>query len=256
MSTKKDSAFRNILMQLIVDIFEKSTSIPLNYKQVSAKLNITDNESKKAIQSILQEESRGGGVFQEIEKGKYKLREVKAFATGKVDMTSDGSAFVVMDDEFEDDIFIAPRKLRNALHGDTVKVHTYEKKRGRRKEGEVVEIIQRAKTEFTGIINISPRFAFFIADNRKMLNDIFVPLDELNGAKDGEKVVVSITDWPEDSKNPVGKVKYVLGRQGESNTEMNAILADFGFPLAFPEEVNAASEAIPASISPDEIANR
>lgn len=256
MSTKKDSAFRNILMQLIVDIFEKSTSIPLNYKQVSAKLNITDNESKKAIQSILQEESRGGGVFQEIEKGKYKLREVKAFATGKVDMTSDGSAFVVMDDEFEDDIFIAPRKLRNALHGDTVKVHTYEKKRGRRKEGEVVEIIQRAKTEFTGILNVSNRFAFFIADNRKMLTDIFVPLEELNGAQDGEKVVVTITDWPVDSKNPVGRVKHVLGRQGENNTEMNAILADFGFPLEFPRAVESESEALPDQIDPKEIQKR
>src|SRR5690606_33232006 len=96
----------------------------------------------------------------------------------------------------------------------------------------------------------------FIADNRKMLTDIFVPLDDLNGAKDGEKVVVTITDWPVDSKNPVGKVKYVLGRQGENNTEMNAILADFGFPLAFPEAVNAASEAIPDTIPPEEIARR
>ncbi|HLW50064.1 MAG TPA: ribonuclease R [Sphingobacteriaceae bacterium] len=256
MTTKKDNAFRNILIQLIIDIFEKSPNQSLNYKQIAGKLNITDNESKNAIQSILDEESRGSGLFKEVSRGKYILKEIKALAIGTVDMTADGSAFVVLEDEFEDDIYIAPRKLRNALHGDIVKVHTYEKKRGKRKEGEVVEIIQRTKTEFTGIINISPRFAFFIADNRKMLNDIFVPLDELNGAKDGEKVVVSITDWPEDSKNPVGKVKYVLGRQGESNTEMNAILADFGFPLAFPEEVNAASEAIPASISPDEIAKR
>lgn len=256
MATKKDHAFRNILIQLIVDIFEKSPHQALNYKQVAGKLNLTDTESKNAIQFILQEESRGAGLFKEVDRGKYILKEVKAFATGKIDMTADGSAFVVLEDEFEDDIYIAPRKLRNALHGDTVKVHTYEKKRGKRKEGEVVEILQRAKTEFTGIINISPRFAFFIADNRKMLTDIFVPLDDLNGAKDGEKVVVTITDWPEDSKNPVGKVKYVLGKQGESNTEMNAILADFGFPLAFPDAVDAASEAIPDQISPAEIAKR
>lgn len=256
MATKKDNAFRNILIQLIVDIFEKNPHQPLNYKQVAAKLNIADTESKNTIQYILTEESRGSGLFKELEPGKFILKEVKAFATGTIDMTADGSAFVVLEDEFEDDIYIAPRKLRNALHGDTVKVHTYEKKRGKRKEGEVVEIIQRAKTEFTGIINISPRFAFFIADNRKMLNDIFVPLDDLNGAKDGEKVVVTITDWPVDSKNPVGKVKYVLGRQGENNTEMNAILADFGFPLAFPEAVNNASEAIPDTIPLEEIARR
>src|SRR5690606_21737970 len=149
-----------------------------------------------------------------------------------------------------------PRKLRQALHGDRVKVHTYEKRRGKRKEGEVVEILERARTEFTGTINISPRFAFLIADDRKMLNDIFVPLADLNGAQAGEKVVVAITEWPQDSKNPVGRVKHVLGKKGENDTEMNAILADFGFPLAFPANVEKEATAFPSAISPEEITNR
>lgn len=256
MPANKESAFKNILTQLIVEIFEKSANVPFNYKQIAAKLNVTDNDGKEAIRFILAEESKGRGLFAEADKGKYLLREIKAVEIGRVDMTADGSAFIVLDDEFEDDIFIAPRKLRNALHGDTVRVHTYEKKRGKRKEGEVVEIIQRAKTEFTGIINISNRFAFFIADNRKMLNDIFVPLEELNGAKDGEKVVVTITDWPINTKNPVGKVLHVLGKQGENNTEMNAILADFGFPLEFPKAVIKGSEALPEVIDKEEIKKR
>src|SRR5690606_32046578 len=151
----------------------------------------SDNESREAILAILQEEARSG-LFKEVEKGKYTLKELKVFVIGRVDMTADGSAFIVPEDEFEDDIYIAPRKLRQALHGDCVKVHAYEKRRGKRKEGEVVEILERARTEFTGTINISPRFAFLIADDRKMLNDIFVPLADLNGAKDGEKVVVTI----------------------------------------------------------------
>lgn len=257
MTKKGDQAFRKVLIQLIVDIFEKSPNQSFNYKQIAAKLNIVDEEAKLAIQTILNEESRGSSaIFKEVDRGKYILKEVKAFVVGKVDMTADGSAFVVLEDEFEDDIYIAPRKLRNALHGDIVKVHTYEKKRGKRKEGEVVEILERAKTEFTGIITVSPRFAFLIADDRKMLNDVFVPLDDLNGAKDGDKVVVTITEWPVDSKNPVGKVKYVLGRQGENNTEMNAILADFGFPLSFPDKVIEESDALPAVISKEEIAKR
>jgi len=258
MSTKKTNTYRQILTQLIADIFEKSGNKPLNYKQVAAKLNLGDPDSRGAIQSILDEESRSGrtGLFKESGKGKYVLRELKAFVIGKVDMTADGSAFVVSDDEFEDDIYIAPRKLRQALHGDRVKVHTYEKRRGKRKEGEVVEILERARTEFTGIITISPQFAFFIADDRKMLSDIFVPLANLNGAKDGEKVVVAITEWPQDSKNPVGMVKHVLGKKGENDTEMNAILADFGFPLAFPSAVEKEVEAFPATIPADEIANR
>lgn len=258
MSNKKNNAFKHILTQLIADIFEKSGNSPLNYKQVSAKLNLTDTESRNTIQEILQEESRNG-VFSEVEKGKYTLKELKAFTTGRVDMTADGSAFIVTEDEFEDDIYIAPRKLRTALHGDTVKVHTYEKsKGGRRKEGEVIEIINRARTEFTGIINISPKFAFFVADDRKMLSDIFIPLGDLNGANDGEKVVVAITEFPEEgkNKNPVGKVTHVLGKKGENNTEMNAILADFGFPLAFPEEVEKEAANYPAEIPETEIKKR
>lgn len=255
MSNKKTHAFKHILTQLISDVIEKSGNKPLNYKQVAAKLNLSDNESREAILAILQEEARSG-LFKEVEKGKYTLKELKVFVIGRVDMTADGSAFIVPEDEFEDDIYIAPRKLRQALHGDCVKVHAYEKRRGKRKEGEVVEILERARTEFTGTINISPRFAFLIADDRKMLNDIFVPLADLNGAKDGEKVVVTITEWPQDSKNPVGRVKHVLGKRGENDTEMNAILADFGFPLEFPQSVEQEAAAFPSAITKEEIAKR
>ncbi len=257
MAQDKNNAFKQILTQLITDVFEKEGNKPLNYKQVSGKLNIPDNESRQAIQSILKEESKAGN-FKEVEKGKYMLKELQAFITGRVDMTADGSAFVIPEDEFEDDIYVAPRKLRNALHGDKVKLHAYSKSRGRRKEGEVVEVIERARTEYTGTINISPRFAFFTADDRKMLTDIFVPLSDLAGAEDGEKVLVAITEWPQDgkNKNPVGKVTHVLGKKGENDTEMNAILADFGFPLAFPHAVEQEAEAYDGSIPAEEIAKR
>ena len=255
MAKNKANAFKHILTQLVSDVIEKSGNTPMNYKQVAAKLNLSDPESRNAILDILQEEARTG-LFKEVEKGRYALKELKAFVVGRVDMTADGSAFIVPEDEFEDDIYIAPRKLRQALHGDRVKVHAYEKRRGRRKEGEVVEILERARMEFTGTITISPRFAFFIADDRKMLHDIFVPLADLNGAQDGEKVVVAITEWPQDSKNPVGRVKHVLGKKGENNTEMNAILADFGFPLEFPKAVEQEATDFPAEIPPAEVASR
>ncbi len=255
MNTKKENAFKEVLTQLIIDVFEKSNNKPLNYKQVSSKLNITDTDSKIAIADILSEKSKSN-PFLEVEKGKFKLRQLKVYITGKVDMTADGSAYIVPDDEFENDIYIAPRKLRNALHGDIVKVHTFEKSRGRKKEGEVVEILQRAKTDFTGTMSISDNFAFFLADDRKMLHDIFIPLDSLNGAKNEEKVVVSIIDWPKGAKNPVGKVKNVLGKKGENNTEMNAILADFGFPLAFPQKVENEANNFSDKISAEEIAKR
>ncbi len=257
MAQDKNNAFKQILTQLITDIFEKEGNKPLNYKQVSGKLNIVDNESRQTIQSILKDESKAGN-FKEVEKGKFILKDLKAVITGRVDMTADGSAFVIPDDEFEDDIYIAPRKLRNALHGDKVKVHAYSKSRGRRKEGEVVEVLERARTEYTGTINISPRFAFFTADDRKMLSDIFVPLSDLNNAQDGEKVLVEITEWPQDgkNKNPVGKVTYVLGKKGENDTEMNAILADFGFPLSFPKAVEQEAESYDGIITKEELKKR
>ena len=255
MKQKKDNPYKEVLTQLIVGIFEKSGNQLLNYKQVAAKLNISDTDSKVAIADILSDSS-SSGFFQQPERGKFKLKQLNVYITGKVDMTADGSAYIVPEDELENDIFVAPRKLRQALHGDIVKVHVYERKKGRKREGEVIEIIQRAKTDFTGTIDISTSYAFFLPDDRKMLHDIFIPLDHLNGAKNGEKVVVSIIEWPKNAKNPIGKVKSILGKKGENNTEMNAILADFGFPLNFPKEVEKAANEISDIISEEEISKR
>src|ERR1700761_1889213 len=256
MSKKKNSSsISKVFTQLVLDIFEQNANTPLNYKQVSAKLNVRDPEDRSVIFDILKEETRKD-VLKEVAPGKFQLRELKTFVEGKVDLTNDGSAFIITDDEFESDIFVAPRKLRNALNGDRVRVYVYAKSKGSRKEGEVIEILQRNKMEFTGIVKLSDRFAFFIPDDRKMMHDIFIPINELNGAKNGIKAVAEITDWPPEAKNPVGRIKHILGIQGENNTEMNAILAEYGFPLSFPEEVEQESEEIPDVITADEIARR
>lgn len=255
MAKKKTHQFKTILSKLISDVFEKSGNKVLNYKQVAAQLNINDIESRDLILEILKEQVRSG-TLREPDKGKFQLKELKTFVTGVVDMTADGSAYIVVEDEFENDIFIAPRKLRTALHGDTVKVYVYAKNKGKRKEGEVVEIITRAKMEFTGIIKVSEKFAFFIPDDRKMLQDIFIPLGDLNGGHDQDKAIAQIVDWPAEAKNPIGQIKHVLGKQGENNAEMNAILADYGFPLEFPKDVEHEANQIPDVISEREIAKR
>lgn len=255
MAKKKSSQIKVVLTQLISDILENNNNEALNYKQVSAKLNIKDDESRETILEILKEEAKKG-VFSEPEKGRYRLKELKTFITGKVDLTADGAAFIIPDDEFEKDVFVSARKLHNALHGDLVKVYIYAKKRGRKNEGEVVEIIQRLKTDFIGVIKISDRFAFVTVDDKKMLQDIFVPLSDLAGAKTGQKVQVSITDWPEGAKNPIGKIINILGTQGENNTEMNAILAQYGFPLSFPKEVEQEADAISETVSPEDLQDR
>lgn len=255
MAKNKSSHLELVLVQLISDVLEKSKNEALNYKQVSAKLNINDPSGRDTIFEILKEQAKKG-VFTEPEKGKFRLKDLKTFVTGKVDMTADGSAFIVPDDEFEKDIFVSARKLHTALNGDHVKVYIYAKKSGRKNEGEVVEIIKRLKTDFIGVIRISDRFAFVNVDDRKMLHDIFVPLSDLEGAKNGQKVQVSITDWPEGAKNPIGKIAAILGEQGENNTEMNAILAQYGFPLAFPAEVEREADGIPEEVSGEDLKGR
>jgi ribonuclease R len=256
MSKKKNnSSIKQVLTQMVLDIFEQNGNTPLNYKQVSAKLNVRDPESRDIILEILKEEAKKNAL-KELSPGKFQLLELKTFIEGKVDLTNDGSAFIVTDDEFESDIFVAPRKLRNALNGDRVRVYVYAKSKGKHKEGEVIEILQRNKMEFTGIVKLSERFAFFIPDDRKMMHDIFIPMNQLNGAKNGIKAVAEITDWPTDAKNPIGRIKHILGAQGENDTEMNAILAEYGFPLSFPAEVEHESEEIPEVITEQEIARR
>lgn len=256
MSKKKNSSSINkVLTQLVLDIFEQNGNTPLNYKQVSAKLNVRDPEDRETIFDILKDEA-SKSTLKEVSPGKFQLLELKTFVEGKVDLTNDGSAFIVTDDEFESDIFVAPRKLRNALNGDRVKVYVYAKSKGKNKEGEVIEILQRAKMEFTGIVKLSERFAFFIPDDRKMMHDIFIPISELNGAKNGIKAVAEITDWPADAKNPIGRIKHILGKQGENDTEMNAILAEYGFPLSFTAEVEHDAEEISDVITNEEIARR
>lgn len=255
MAKHKNSQVKLVLTQLISDIFEKNKNVALNHKQVAAKLNLKDSSATDTILEVLKEEV-AKGTFMQPERGKFRLKELKTFLTGTVDMTADGSAFIVPDDEFEKDVFVGPRKLRNALHGDRVKIYVFAKKSGRKNEGEVVEIIKRNKTEFIGVAKVSDRFAFVIPDDRKMLHDIFVPLNDLNGAKNGQKVLVSLTDWPEGTKNPIGKIINVLGTQGENDTEMNAILANYGFPLSFPATVEKEANEIPEMITEAETKGR
>lgn len=255
MSKTNTDPYKAILRRLIFDALTKNKNKPINYKQLSSKLKITDEESRNAIRQILEQETVEGNL-QELDKGKYILKVLNPIVIGRVSLTADGSAYIIPEDESLSDIYVAPRKLRSAMHGDTVKLHAYENKRGRKKEGEVIEILKRGRDTYTGVLRISPEYAYLIADDKKMLQDIFIPNDALNGAKNGQKAVVTITKWPTGKNNPVGKVKYVLGFQGENDTEMNAIIAENGFPLSFSSQVEAEAEALKVDLSPQEIKDR
>lgn len=173
---------------------------------------------------------------------------------GKLSMNASGSAYLV-NDELPRDIYIHKNNTNKALHLDTVKIKII-KGTGRELEGIVTEIIHRFKMDFVGTIQVSPKYAFLIPDSNKMLVDIFVPINKLNGAVDGQKVVVKITSWRDNSKNPNGEVTQVLGFAGDNEVEIHSILHEYGLPYNFEDDIIAEAEAIPETIKESEISNR
>lgn len=226
----------------ILSIFSSSPQKELNYKQVSSMLFVTESNDRALVAKVL-DELVAAGSLKETSKGKYKLKSKTGYVVGEIDMNKSGNAFVISDD-ISDDIFIPFTNLNSAMHGDTVKVSLYARRKGSRIEGEVVEIIKRATLRFVGTIEKSGSYAFLVPDNVKMVYDIFIPGDNLNGAKDGEKVIVEITEWHKKSKNPTGKVVEVLGKPGENEVEMHAILAEFGLPYKFSDDIEKAAAKI------------
>lgn len=242
------------LIELIVKAMANNPRQPLNYKQIAAKLRFTEKEEKQALTEALLRMKRDG-MAEERGHGKYVLKAVGGYVTGTIDLTKFGYAFVISE-ESEDDVFIAARNLNTALHGDKVKVLLYARHKGKRPEGEVVEIITRSRATFVGTIELTKQFAFLIPDNKNMPFDLFIPLAKLNGAKQGQKAVARLVDWDQRSRNPMGEIIEVLGNPGENDTEMHAILAEFGLPNRFEPEVEAAAEKIPAAITAEDIAAR
>jgi ribonuclease R len=251
---KKIEGVRKSLADNIVHIMSKNHKKPLNPKQLAAAMGIRDNDGKQYIQSALVELIKNGKL-EEIDRGKFKLKQLSSQVEGRIEITRTGSAYVITPD-YVKDIYIPPKFVYNALNDDTVKVRVYERAKSRKLEGEIMEVIQRARMEFVGVIEISPKFAFLIPDSPKMHVDIYIPLQNLNGAKNGQKVVAKITDWPKTATSPFGEVTEVLGFPGESVAEMNSILAEHGFPLDFPESVKQAADKIPVEISQKEIESR
>lgn len=235
-------------------IFTNNLNKSYNYKQIAGKLNIKEAAKRKQVNAILNE-LKNNGFLEEIRKGKYRFKSKSGYITGKVDLTTYGSAYI-KSDEREEDVFISQANLKHALNGDKVKVFLFARRKFRRVEGEVVEIIERARTTFVGIVEVSKNFAFLIPENRIMPHDIFISKDKLNGAKTGQKAVARIVDWPEKVKNPFGEIIEILGKPGEHEVEMHAILSEFELPYKFTDEVNNAAGKIKERITNEELKKR
>jgi len=239
----------------IVKILSKNANKPFTYKQLAAKMELDDTHSRNEIIKNLKLLASKKQI-EETEPGHYIIKmSQQDYYEGTIDMTSRRTAYF-MSPEFEEDVFIPTNNLNHALDGDRVKVYVYNRRSGKRPEAEVVEIVERKKMEFVGVIDIQKNFAFVSTANAKMYTDIFIPKDKIGDAENGDVVLVRIEAWPAKADSPFGAVIEVLGKPGEHDTEMHAILAEYGLPYEFPKEVEDYAEKLDTSIQPDEIARR
>ncbi len=251
---KKEIKDKNTLKNKILGLFSHNPVRSMNYKQVAGLLNTTLKDEKKEIEKILKELKKENKL-EELHPGKYRFKSRTGFITGRVDMTAYGSAYVVSD-ELEEDVYVSETNLHHALNGDMVKVYLFARRRDRRLEGEVVEILERKRKTFVGVVEITGHYAFLIPDNRLMPYDIFIPRSKLNGAKNGQKAIARITKWPDKVKNPFGEIVEVLGTPGEHETEIHAILAEFELPAKFTPAIERAAEQIPDRITKKDLEGR
>ncbi|RZP18673.1 MAG: ribonuclease R [Flavobacteriales bacterium] len=251
--SKKKSSNSN-LTQSILTALRKQNSKPINYKQIASILGIRDSSSRnliiKKIKKLQSEEK-----IEEVSRGKYIIKTSKNYYTGIADITSRGQAYIVIE-ELEEDIFINQKNINHALHGDTVEVYIFKRNRGGKPEGEITKILERKKTDFVGVIQIKERFAFVECQDTKMYTDIFIPKENINNAKNGDKVLVEIESWPQKAGSPYGKVIKILGKPGEHDTEIHSILAQFGLPYEFEKEVEDYANNIDTTIKEVEVKKR
>ena len=250
----KTGPLKGAILQLLKDHRQQAFSV----KRVVKKLGIRDRTSKLVAKELLIELARKGKVLQ-LSNGSFAFAGASPSAQsyeGTVDYVSSRFAYIICED-LEDDIWVRTEDMHNALHGDRVKVVLRQAARhGRRPEGEVMEVVERSRTDFVGKLEVSGRHTFVIADNKKMHLDIFVLPGQLGKAKHGDKVIVSIVEWPERGKKPAGKVIDVLGKAGENDAEIHSIMAEFELPFKFSASVSNAAKKIQAEITEAEIKKR
>lgn len=244
------------LTNTILSILKKERNKSFNYKQIAAIIGVNDASSRNQIIKTLAKLTANGDIEQ-VDRGKYKAIVTAEYYTGILDLSSKGNGYVISDD-FEDDVFIASNNINKALDGDEVEFYAYKRRKRGKIEGEITNILKRAKTEYVGTIQIQDKknFAFVVPDSPKMYKDIFVPINKIKKAEDGDKVLVALADWPEKADSPYGKVIQVLGKPGEHSTEIHSILAEYGLPHEFPYEVENYANNLDVSITEEEIKKR
>lgn len=225
----------------------------LNYKQIAAKLKLSKPHERMLV-SVVLAELKVKGLVEEPSRGKFRAVASKMIQLrGPIEITRRGAGYITTE-LFENDVFIPSKFTGKALNGDDVVVEV--DPNDPKTNGKVIEVINRRRDTFVGIIEIGKNQAFVISDDTKVHVDFYVPMDDLQGAQDGDKVIIKLVDWPERAKSPFAKIVNVLGPSGDHNVEMHAIMFEYGLPYQFPKEVQKAASSISEGIDAEEIKNR
>ncbi len=242
------------LITSITQFLTENNDKQYNYKQIAAAINVRSEEGRRQLVKVL-DKLRDEDLLLETSRGRYRINNRGLMLEGRFERRSNGKNFFVPDDD-ANIIYIPERNSKHAMNGDRVRVQLLAKRKRAETEGTVVEILQHTQSRFVGVLEVQKHFAFLVMDNKYLSNDIFIPKEDLNGAGNGDKVVVEIVEWPEKANNPVGKVIDVLGKPGQNDTEMHAILAQYDLPYKYPAEVEKFAATISDKISQEEIAKR
>jgi ribonuclease R len=242
------------LKKEIIGLFEGNPAKSFSTKKIISALDLKQKHLKNNIEGILIELMRKGIIG--IEKdGNFSLITRSSEVTGQVDFVNPKYAFVVSE-KYDQDIYVKAEDLKYALDDDIVKVNVSSIRKDGRPVGFVTEIVKRHRLEFVGRVELSAKYAFVIPDFKKMHYDIFIRPEDINKAKNNDKVIVRILDWRPGDKNPVGEIINVLGQAGQNEAEIHSIMAEFGLPFDFPVQVKKQAEKISSDISGKEIKRR
>lgn len=242
------------LRNRLLIVFEQSDGKDIGIKDIFRLVGAINHPSKMLTLECL-DELLFDDILVSDRRGNYRIAMHETHNLEGIFRRKRNGHNIFVPDDGSKDILVTDQYAHHALDGDRVRVTLLARRRGHEREAEVVEIIKRAKERFVGKIQVERGYGFLLTE-RTLNTDIFVPGDALNGAKNGDKVVVKITSWPDDSKSPIGEVVDVLGVMGNNDTEMHAILAEYGLPYQYPENVERAAEKIDPGITPEEIARR
>jgi ribonuclease R len=236
-------------------VFDANEGHVLSYKQVCHAFGKTTMGQKRMIYQALSEMAQLGEL-QELEPGRFTRGGSEGNTLeGRFDCRAGRPSFIPEDTEL-DPISLSDRSCAHALHGDRVRLAFRRTRKGEIKAARIIEILERRETIYVGTLQKSRGYSFFVTNNKELRQDVFIPDDKCLGATSRDKVVVRILDWDARAKNPRGEVIDVLGKSGENSTEMHAILAEFGLPYKYPEEVERAAEELSGEITSEELAQR